>query len=305
MVAIGALTLVLYASLGIPLRSPRELYLTRLQGGIAWYGLGLVLALLVTRVSGERETMARSFERFRSAYLRPQVMAADLRAVHAAVLVFFLFLELKHLTPHVNPRLYDGWFVAGEEAAFGPGLAARSLQQALGPDRAWFVSELYALFYPYLGFLLMLMVMQRDSKLRERFLFAFALTWFIGVLAVYAVPTLGPCFVRDESVSLLPATPSRELQRQLWKHYLFVTAHPASTLGLASISAVPSLHVAIVLLGTLFIRKISRAASLVSVLVLAATVVSTIYLGWHYLLDDVVAVPLVLVAQALSRRAIR
>lgn len=304
-IAAALVTASAYGLLGIPLRSPADIYLGILKGGVAWYLLGLVLSLLLLRLRAKNEARGATWRRFLNSYLQVPQLIADLRSVHVAVLIFFFFLQLKHLLPILGQVPFDGWFVDFEERIFGPGLASGFLQRAVPQIGAGTVSELYTLFYPYLGFILMVMVLQRDPLRRERFLLAFGLTWFGGLALVYLVPTLGPCFVRLESVLGISGTESRQLQEQLWQSYRYVASHPRSAQGIASISGFPSLHVAIVALGSFALGSFHRGLALASWILCVLTVFATIYLGWHYLLDDVAAIPLALLALRGAERIVR
>ena len=302
---VAVATFGLFGALGVPLRSPAHIYLRILQGGLAWYGLGLLLCLLLVRLNAKGEPRSASFRRFTAHYLTRAHIIADCRAVNVSVLTFFFFLQLKHLVPILTQARYDGLLVMQEERLFGAALAAGAIQRLVPAAAPDFVSQLYQLFYPYLGFVLMVMVLQRDSLLRERFLVAFAMTWFGGLTVVYLFPTLGPCFVRSESIAAIAGTESRVLQEQLWRSYQFVVDHPYSAEGIASISGLPSLHVAVVALGSIALAELNRPLAALSWVLFVLTVYATIYLGWHYVMDDIAAIPLALAALALSRRLVR
>jgi membrane-associated phospholipid phosphatase len=68
------------------------------------------------------------------------------------------------------------------------------------------------------------------------------------------------------------------------------------------ISGFPSLHIAVVLTGSVYLSHIHWAVAFLSWIFVLLTINSTLYLGWHYLLDDVGAVALVYISYVLTSR---
>ena len=104
---------------------------------------------------------------------------------------------------------------------------------------------------------------------------------------VIAVPTWGPCFYRPELFSGLPLTEVRKLMDDLWRDKLFVERQPFSEQGIFLISGFPSLHIAVVVFGSLSLGKVSFTLAARSWGFTAITAVATLYFGWHYVLDDI------------------
>jgi membrane-associated phospholipid phosphatase len=74
-----------------------------------------------------------------------------------------------------------------------------------------------------------------------------------------------------------------------------------SMLG-GGISAMPSMHVAFSILFALGLRRLSRRWYYVALVYAFVIWVGSIYFGWHYAVDGVFAVPLVLVIWKVSGR---
>jgi len=166
----------------------------------------------------------------------------------------------------------------------------------------------YAAWFSVLAVVVTWMAWRAD----QRYFLAFALTWIgLGTVVPLLLPAAGPIFLGDLTADarfaglaahLPPFT--REARDALWA--LYHTGRPSS------ISAFPSLHVAMPWLATIAAWRVSRpVAGLLAgytVLVLLASVA----LGWHYAVDgeaSLVLVPVVWWAagRALAgpRRAVR
>ena len=298
-------TALLYKTLSVPMRSPAGLYSERIFQSIALYFVGLVVSLLLMRLAAIRssnESWRETLLRFRRDYLSFKLLSRDLRLMNAISLTFVLFIELKNAVPLVTGEIWDDWFIRAEKAVFGGNLAVFWVQRIFAPSSADALSASYLLFYPFMAVVLLVAVLQRDEKFAQRFILAFGLVWLLGILAVYLVPTWGPCFAVPETIAGLPQTAVSEMQLDLWKHKVFLDQHPQSAAGVFLISGFPSLHLAVPALSALMFYRRFRwlaAASLVFTLV---TVVSTLYFAWHYVLDDLGAIFLAFGAAAAASK---
>ncbi len=279
--AFALLALGLYPAIGIPLRKPLSLYLERLTEGFLFYAVGLLIAALLFRLARRG---------FIEAYLKPSRLLHDARLMNAFALMFVVFIQLKHLIPHLNSRLWDTFFLETERRVLGGKLAAEWLRLVIPPSAAPFVSDAYMFFYPFMAIILIYSVLQRDAALAQRFAFSFALVWFAGILLVYALPTWGPCFFVPDFNAGLPETGVSGVQRQLLQHKLFVERNPASPEGVWLISGFPSLHLAVPVLAAFAFLPRHLLAGTLAAITAVLTFVSTLYFGWHYTADDLGAV---------------
>lgn len=312
-VTLAALGLMgaLYLYFDVPLRMPGQMYLLKVISGTLMYAVGLLLVapllLRLRHIAEMRRTAAplgwrHTTAEFRARFLETHLLWRDFRHVHAIGALMLAFVHLKHLIPRMNSAVHDA-AVAGFERLLAGGVSpSERLLSLLGPEQAPLWSEVYTLFYPYMGFISVVFILQRRLRLGEQFCAAFALLWLLGVLAEYAYPTWGPCFSSPDLFAGLPRTEMTDIQQMLWKNKLFVDQNPHSTVGLFLISGVPSLHMAVLFLGSWYLQRIAPPVALLSWLFTAATFVSTIYFGWHFVLDAVAAVPLTALALVLARR---
>ncbi|MCB0311565.1 MAG: phosphatase PAP2 family protein, partial [Bdellovibrionales bacterium] len=109
------------------------------------------------------------------------------------------------------------------------------------------------------------------------------------------------CFFDPGLVAQLPDTAVTEMQNLLWEMKIFLEKQPRSIEGMYAISGLPSLHFAVAVLGTYYLFKLSKILGALSVVFVILTFISTLYLGWHYLTDNLTALILALAAILLAR----
>jgi membrane-associated phospholipid phosphatase len=204
-------------------------------------------------------------------------------------LTYASFRNLKSYVPFVNGHLWDGvlddldrilWF--GHDPAdvlhslLGTGPAAHALS---------FVYIAWIVFVP--ASLVVALVWSRDARAGAWYVTAVAVDWALGVATYFAVPTLGPVYATPEHFTALARTDVTGLQETMMLQRHEVLVNPMTTDALQTIAAFASLHVGIcVTMGLM--AELLRLPRMVRVLLwafLAITVVSTVYLGWHYFVD--------------------
>jgi uncharacterized PurR-regulated membrane protein YhhQ (DUF165 family) len=130
--------------------------------------------------------------------------------------------------------------------------------------------------------------------------------WVLGVGSYYLIPSLGPFATAPKQFAHLPDTIISAKQATLLADRAALLADPSAAGNLAAISAFASLHVAFTFLILVTVRRHGpRWATISMCLVFAATVLATIYFGWHFVVDDVAGIALALVALRLGRITIR
>ncbi|MCB0324150.1 MAG: phosphatase PAP2 family protein [Bdellovibrionales bacterium] len=292
-IAFAGIAAVLYGSLQLHFRDPVRLYLSKVLLGFVSYVIGHLIAVLLRRLRDIRQALSErkqkswqeTFRDYLRAYLSPGKLVHDLRLIHAISAMFVVYINLKHLIPYINDRLYDEPLMRFERLLLNGRSPGELLIELIGPSWAPLLSEGYTAFYPYVAFITVVMVLAASQSYAQRFCFAFCLLWFLAIIVEYALPTLGPCFYYPELFSHLPPTRVAELQQELWAQKLYLDAHPQSDKGVWLISGLPSLHIAAVVLGSIYLRKVSKVAECCSWLFLAVTCVTTVYFGWHYVAD--------------------
>jgi hypothetical protein len=126
--------------------------------------------------------------------------------------------------------------------------------------------------------------------------------WIIGVGSYYLIPSLGPFHAAPEEFSGLTRTSIQRTQEAYVVQRDHLLAHPQAHDAFAQISAFASLHCALTCLVFLMaryygLRRLSWAAGVF----LAGTVLATVYLGWHFAVDDVAGIAIAWVSVQLGK----
>ena len=148
--------------------------------------------------------------------------------------------------------------------------------------------------------LIFIFVLMRTRLYSQQFFVSLSIIWFAGIFITCLMPTFGPCFLFPEKFSGLPITEMNEMQASLWMMKDYVVQNPKSPFAAYLISAFPSLHVTLIVLGSLYLFNISKVLGLASWAFAIFTIIATLYFGWHYLADDVAAIFIALMAKRLS-----
>jgi hypothetical protein len=273
-------------TVGIPIKDPGGAFFMR--------RVALTLAMFVTFVAVEAVLRTPRGERSASSLLdsarrrwprrRLAVAWACLLAYHV---VYLSYHNLKSWDVLNTPRDHDltrvdQWLALGHSPAvllhdlLGQGLAA------------------YALVLVYEAFPTMVMVVVAGSVFTKQHrdgitvLASLIWVWILGTLSYYAVPSLGPFDDRPQDFAGLPHTVATRTQAVYMAQRDHLLAHPHAPDAFAQVSAFASLHVAVTTVITLLASSLgfTRAAWVLRVF-LALTCVATVYLGWHFVVDDI------------------
>ncbi len=206
----------------------------------------------------------------------------DFRFLSATVIMFAEFAILKNLIPHVSGGSWDQWLIASDRLLCGGKMCSEVLLSWFGAGALESVSGHYLFFFRYLSLVATFFVVAVPRKITQECLCALIAAYLFGVLWVYGMPSTGPVFVHSELYLFMADGQIAGLQRGLLE----------SQGQVYLISGLPSLHVAVVVIGSIFLWKVSRLLAGASWAFTLLTINSTVYLGWHYVLDDVAAVML-------------
>lgn len=137
---------------------------------------------------------------------------------------------------------------------------------------------------------LLFLMLQREDRRKAQAIVAYFLIVSIAAIGQYSLSSAGPIFYerlgfgpRFEDLHFLPWVVTTS--GYLWTDYLNAGGHVGS-----GISAMPSLHVAIALWVALVARAYAPKAQAIGWLYFATIFIGSIYLGWHYAADSIVAV---------------
>ena len=167
---------------------------------------------------------------------------------------------------------------------------AEVLHSVLGTTiAAQVLAVLYVLYLPVVPITVAaVLVLHRDVTVGAWYATAVSLNWVLGVVSYYSLPTLGPAFYEPQRFADLPENGATQLQMSLLRGAFGFKEDPQGD-KIFGIAGFASLHVSVVFTLALFLHYagIARAIRYTAWVYLAFTVTATLYLGWHYVADDI------------------
>lgn len=214
-----------------------------------------------------------------------------MNGVLAWYLCYATFRNVKNMVPWVNPREWDSTFAEIDRFLFAGHDPAAVLHAWFGTGPAAHVlSAVYLLWIVLVPIsIAVALVWTRHTSAGAWFVTAVAVDWCLGAAIYLMVPTVGPIYSDPGMFADLPDTFVHRLQDSMWADRVAVLADPWGTATLQSIAAFASLHVGIMVTICLFLRLVGWPAWVQASawVFLALTVLSTIYLGWHFATDAI------------------
>lgn len=290
-IGMGCAAGILAAVYDLPLRDPEGFAMPN------YIRLPLILALaFLTDIVPRTVIRARSLRDGLSALMTVTRERWPLAHVRFALvgfgtwyLTYVAFRNLKSFVPFVNPRLWDHELADIDQVLFLGYDPAALLHQLLGTGWAAHVmSFAYLAWIVFLPFsLAAALVWSRNVTAGAWYVTAVAVDWVLGAATYYAVPSVGPVYARPWRFTGMEGTLVGDLQVSMLEDRQEVLADPFAADTVQTIAAFASLHVGIMLTACVIAQLIDLPRLVRSALWLffAVTVVSTVYLGWHYVSD--------------------
>jgi membrane-associated phospholipid phosphatase len=286
---------------GIPFRDPGGAIL-RLRVLIS-LALFVVLALVDagwrarrSEAGGER---LRDVLRHRWPVRRLGLALGALLAYH---LVYFSYHNLKSWDSFNHPR--DTMLLRWDRRLFLGHSPAVLLHDVLGQHVAAYVLMVVYESFSTLITLAVVAAVVFVDRIRDGYVFIASAVWawILGVGSYYLIPSLGPFWSAPHEFAGLPHSMVQDTQTRYLAQRAHLLAHPQAADAFAQVSAFASLHVAMTTVILLMSRHYGlRRTSRVLAVFLAATMVATVYFGWHFFVDDLAGLVIAAVAVLLGR----
>jgi membrane-associated phospholipid phosphatase len=291
--AVGILAWVASYRYNLPLRDPDGV------AGPSYVRLPLIVGLFYLADVVPRALIAnrgfRNFRRAVKAYSKERWTGSRIALVVIGLLSFYVvyiaYRNLKGFLPFVRSGVHDPVLIKLDRAlAFGHD-PATVLHDVLGTG-----ISAHVLSFVYAGFLLFVplslgaaLVWSKNVATGFWYVTALCVNWVLGAASYYWVPSQGPYFANHKLFVDLPDTGVTQLQDALAAGRDNYLSDPGATDSVQSIAAFASLHVSIIFTAALIAHYVipSRVVRYTMWIYFVLTAISTVYFGWHYLLDDI------------------
>jgi membrane-associated phospholipid phosphatase len=273
-----------------------------------WAGVALLVCLDIYLRARRRTGMRRPPRAAWAEVRRERWTGRRILIVAAAIVSFYVaylaYRNLKASIPLLRPGdLFDEQLADLERTLFFGTDPAALLHDLFGTGIA---AEILAVFY--VAFIVFLplslgLVLVFAERLQVGLFFATALSinWILGIATYFILPALGPIYYDPGLFADLPYTEVTRLQDLLMEDRVGFLADPNEGTPQA-IAAFASLHVAMsfTALIAVYLLRLGRRWKQFLWAWVILTFVATVYLGWHYVVDDVAGVLMAFVAVGLA-----
>ena len=300
----AAVTVYWSIHVDIPIKDP--------HGSMFFSRVGISLGLFVPmafidaalRVGRRGWSVRRTLEMLRMRWTRQRLLlgASALLAYH---LVYLCYHNLKSWDVLNKPRdamllEWDRWLFFGHSPAV-------LLHDLLGQHAAAYV---LMVIYESFGTIVLIaipMPLVFCTRIRDAYVaYASALwVWIFGTICYYLIPSLGPFNSAPQEFAGLPHTMIQDTQARYMGQRAHLLAHPQASDSFAQVSAFASLHVGVTCVIFLMAHYYGlRRTTIAMGVYLAATIVATVYLGWHFFVDDPAGIAIAVLAVYLGNKMI-
>ncbi len=298
--AFGLVAVARSVQVGIPFRDPHgAVFVRRIAISLALFAaLAVIDAAVRVRRPGWGVRECLRVLRRRWPRRRLGLALSGLIAYH---LVYFCYHNLKSWDVFNQVRdtmllSWDRWLFVGHSPAV-------LLHDLLGQHLAAYLLMVVYESFSTLMTVSVVAALVFVDRIRDGFVFiASSLwVWILGVGSYYLIPSLGPFTSAPAEFSHLPHTMIQDTQSTYLAQRAYLLAHPHAPSAFAQISAFASLHVAVTCMILLMARYYGlRLATRAMTVFLVLTMVATIYLGWHFAVDDVAGLAIAFVGVRLG-----
>jgi membrane-associated phospholipid phosphatase/uncharacterized integral membrane protein len=298
--------LVCTREVGLPVRDPDHvaaLYLGLVGLGVAML-VGLDILIRAAHNAGAFPPPRAELARVRrERWTRARCVAAG-SALVGFYVSYMAYRNLKSIVPLLRPDAnFDRQLADFDRGMFAGHDPAALLHDLLGTGVTTHVlSAAYVAFIVFLPLTIgASLVFSRDLRSGLFYTTAQSINWLLGAGSYFLLPSLGPIYHEPAAFAHLPASEVTRLQGVLLDQRVAFLQDPAGSTPQA-IAAFVSLHISMSFTAAVAAHLFGAGRRLKIALWtwLAVTTVGTVYLGWHYFVDDIAGVALGAVALALA-----
>jgi membrane-associated phospholipid phosphatase len=283
---------------GLPVRDPDHvaaLYLAMV--GLAVFLLvGLDVAIRAARRTGQLPPSRAAMRAVREERWDLTRSVAAGSALIGFYLTYMAYRNLKAIVPLLRPGdLFDHQLGDIDRSLLGGHDPAVVLHSIVGTGfQTQVLSAAYVGFIAFLPLTIGLaLVFSRDVRSGIYYTTAQSINWLLGAASYFLLPSMGPAYANPSVFSGLPTSEVTHLQHVLLDQRLAFLHNPATGTP-QSIAGFASLHISMSFTAAVcaHLLGLGRRWKLGLWIWFAVTATDTVYLGWHYLLDDLAGVAL-------------
>ncbi len=295
-------------SAGIDFGDPDNVGARRLA--MVWgFAAALVLVDIVIRAGRRMHTWRPSLRAMRDVRRERWTRHRGL-AVTGALVGFYVtyvaYRNLKTVIPLLNPdELYDKELTHIDRVLFGFGKEPwELLHSVLGTGvSTQILSSVYVSFV-FLLPLSLAFALVFAPNLRGGLFFATALAinWTLGAVSYLLVPARGPIYHVPQDFADLPHSHAAYLQERLLVERHEFLANPQGAEVGQNIAAFASLHCSLLFTAAMAAQLLglNRVLRIALWVLFVVSAISTVHLGWHYVIDDVGGIGIALLALGIA-----
>ena len=294
-------------SVGLKLRDPD--HVAALYLGLVGLGVALLVVLDVAlrarmRNGGRWPTRAEMAQVRRARWTGARMAAAGLALV-GFYATYMAYRNLKAIVPLLRPGdNFDAQLADADRAIFAGNDPATLLHTLLGTGVVTHVlSAFYVAFIVFLPLTIGLaLVFATDLRPALFYVTAQSINWVLGIGSYFLLPSLGPIYFDPASFAELPGSEVTRLQGVLMQQRVDFLADPSAGTP-QSIAAFASLHISMSFSAALAatLLGLHRRVQAALWLWVGITAIGTVYLGWHYFVDDIAGVAMGAAALGLAK----
>ncbi len=299
--------LVATHSAGVAFRDPDHVALgyVAMVGAAVALLVGSDIVLRAARGAGTRRpsrAAMRSVQRERWAPARGLAVGCALVSFYVTYLAY---RNLKAVVPMLRPgELFDSQLAGLDRSLFGGHDPAVLVHSLLGTGISTQVlSSVYVAFIVFLPLsLAVALVFARELPTSLFYATALSLNWVLGAASYLLLPSLGPIYANPAVFAHLPHSEVTHLQQVLLDQRIAFLRDPATGTP-QSIAAFASVHIAMSFTAVMAAQLLGlhRRLRITLWTWLTVTLTATVYLGWHYVVDDLAGLIIGAAALALAR----
>ena len=268
----------------------------------------LVLLDIVVRAGLRSWTLRPSLAALRSVR-REHWSGRRVAAVAGALVGFYVtylaYRNVKSVVPLLRPgQLFDPQLAEFDRGLFGGNDPAALLHSLLGTGTAAeLLSAGYVTFWYFVPISLALALVFCRPRAGVFYAVALSINWALGAASYLLLPAVGPIYATPGDFTDLASTDASNLQGVLLRQREAFVLDPTAAGAHQGIGAFASLHISIVFTAAVagHMLGLDRRLRIGLWFMFAVTMLATIYLGWHYVADDLAGMVIALTALALAR----